>query len=165
MTGENTFGCYINGEPTIFGKSFLDVGGPMLEARWHKMHPEGDSLLFISASKNHQIYPLPEGKYISWEGMQIPVIAKGTGNTTILDLWKVMSRYFVDNNQQDSACEYHLDTTKSRFVNLVRFDTQERIASGTFGMTLYNSAKYNTTSCSDTLKITDGRFDVRYFPE
>ncbi|MCF8239085.1 MAG: hypothetical protein K9I85_13065, partial [Saprospiraceae bacterium] len=41
MTGENTFGCYINGEPTIFGKSFLDVGGPMLEARWHKMHPEG----------------------------------------------------------------------------------------------------------------------------
>lgn len=41
------------------------------------------------------------------------------------------------------------------FVNITKFDTQNRIIAGTFEYTLYKPG-------CDTVRITQGRFDVKY---
>ncbi len=61
---------------------------------------------------------------------------------------------------QDFSSAGVLDTSKQFFSSgkliISRFDQSAKIVSGTFNCTIYQFG------CGDTLKITDGRFDVKY---
>lgn len=52
----------------------------------------------------------------------------------------------------------HVDTTiyETGRINITKLDRTNRIVSGTFEGILYNQI------CGDTIKITDGRFDMKY---
>ncbi len=63
---------------------------------------------------------------------------------------------FRDYNGINGCQKYELDDTKTNQVEITFLDQQKRIAAGKFEMTVYNQ-------CGDTLKITDGRFDVKFY--
>jgi hypothetical protein len=46
-------------------------------------------------------------------------------------------------------------------ITFTRFDTSNNIISGVFNFTVYK----DTINKSDKIKITDGRFDLKYFPQ
>ena len=50
---------------------------------------------------------------------------------------------------------FELDVNKIRQLTITRLDTNLHIISGTFEFTIFNQ-------CSDTLKITKGRFDTKF---
>lgn len=54
-----------------------------------------------------------------------------------------------------NACNYDVSRLLTGQVTLTRFDGLARVASGRFAFTLYKPG-------CDTLRVTDGRFDVRF---
>lgn len=63
---------------------------------------------------------------------------------------------FTDQNKEGYGCNYFKCNPEDTEINIINFDREIRIVSGTF---FYKNA---TNSCGDTIQITDGRFDVRY---
>ena len=149
--GKNTFGCYINGVPWKEGKPGFNLGGPTLEpvflphgTTW------GDSIMSIRAFNYYYQDKIKlDLLSLRFRPKSLELLGIEVGKETF-------TRYFTE-YQIYPGCIYDIDTTKVHEVHLIRFDLNERIASGTFEMTLYN-----TTNCNDTLVITDGRFDVSF---
>ena len=56
------------------------------------------------------------------------------------------------------VCSFVLDTLKSRTITLTKIDSVKRILVGEFDYTVYKTGG----TCSDTLKITDGKFELNY---
>ncbi|GAB4499083.1 MAG: hypothetical protein OHK0019_35590 [Saprospiraceae bacterium] len=54
---------------------------------------------------------------------------------------------------------YHIDTTASYDIALTKLDYDNKIVSGHFFFTALTQSK------KDTIRVTDGRFDVKYYPE
>lgn len=151
--GKNTFGCYINGEPWKHGVPGLNLGGATLKNSFQsKPNFWNDSLLSIRAWKYYE-------NNIYSDLIHLMFYPNEPGVFPLIIFNQNFRRSFVD-FQKHPTCIYNIDTTQIYQVNLHRFDLEERIASGTFEMTLYN-----TTTCNDTLVITDGRFDVRFLIE
>ena len=50
---------------------------------------------------------------------------------------------------------YDIDTTKTNYIDVIHFDTLNKIVSAKFELTVCNP-------CNDTIRITEGRFDVKY---
>lgn len=70
-----------------------------------------------------------------------------------IDSTKVSQFSYINN-----FCSYRWRDTvidHNSFVNITKFDTQNQIIAGTFEFTLYKSG-------CDTVRITQGRFDVKY---
>ena len=63
------------------------------------------------------------------------------------------SNLFGDFN---TNCVYHLDTSSSRIINLSSFDKVSKTTIGTFNFTTISD------TCMDTVKITEGRFDITW---
>jgi hypothetical protein len=61
------------------------------------------------------------------------------------------------NGQLPSNLSFRLDTLFEHNIEITYFDIEKNIISGKFSFT--------GTSSNDTVKITDGRFDVIYNPE
>ena len=55
--------------------------------------------------------------------------------------------------------DYSIDNNSNQFV-ITKIDTVQNFISGTFKFTFYNVDNKN-----DSLKITDGRFDLKYYPQ
>ena len=60
-------------------------------------------------------------------------------------------------NDYNRNCSYVLDTLKQRIVLLSSINKEKRILVGTFAFTAFNSG-----NCNDTLKFTDGKFQLAY---
>ena len=54
-------------------------------------------------------------------------------------------------------CSYVTDSVKTRTIILSSIDADKRIIKGTFEFTAFNSG-----SCNDTLKFTEGKFELKY---
>lgn len=65
------------------------------------------------------------------------------------------SSVFSDLNNPSGCSSYIIDTSFYRSISIIEVDSLDYIISGTFEFTAVNS-------CSDTVKITDGYFDVNY---
>lgn len=141
--GKNTFGCYIDGEPFVADVKFT-VGGPVA----------------VSATYNENT------KYVQ---------ISGTRDKGIDDLEKVYFCFFANNGVASYSMysivddlegftdftdnvEYFHDTTSFGQVDVSNIDTSVKFISGTFEMTLKNTA-YGADSL---MVITGGRFDIRY---
>ncbi len=141
--GRNTFGCYINGEPWVaevpFGAGFSGIR--KIEARLNPL----TGYFGISAKKTNSNRSIDQNMVVA--------IANIEGEN-------VYQSYPIKLNWDENYnCDYiffQLDTNFIHDIDIVKFDTISKIASGTFAYTLINQ------ECNDTLKVTDGRFDVRF---
>jgi len=133
-TGANTFGCLVNGEVWL-PKGDFPVSG------LHADYTGGGFV--INATK--YINPGLEDVAISI----YPNSLQSVG-TFFLNLSNAEARF------TDSSCDLNgikTDTSNVGKIEIIKFDTVNHIISGTFEFTVYNEA-------CDTIKITQGRFDV-----
>ena len=145
QTGANTLGFYLNGEAWV-PKGFN--GRPNLT--WYYDPGYADGNLNISAYRflseaNRQYFGLGGGG------------VTGTGTYKIVTLKSGDSKVGISFVRLIDSCEIDAyDTTIYRIgeMTITKFDTSNGIISGTFWATIYSP------SCKDTLKITNGRFDL-----
>ncbi len=140
-TGQNTLGCYLN-DTLMIGKK-NNVPNETMGSYFEGDHSFGlvrDNLLddkqaiFLKTFITHG-----KGKYKIYR-------SKSAGEWTFVNQ-KFASIY---------PCSiYDLDTTKTNYIDVIHFDTLNKIASAKFEMTVCNP-------CNDTIRITEGRFDVKY---
>ena len=57
--------------------------------------------------------------------------------------------FFISKN-----CDYRIDNLIDGWIEISKYDINKSIVSATFEFTAYNS------NCADTLKVTEGRFDI-----
>jgi hypothetical protein len=142
--GKNTFGCLVNGEVWL-----------------PEVKPYQMSIYPLTSSYDNVAFKVTAKKKIHdniYQSISFQIIALAdTGN------------YYLDSNSSVGSagvytnvlisCSYFTDTTQVGVVKILKFDIPNKIISGTFEMTLYKS--WNNTDC-DTIKITEGRFDVKF---
>lgn len=137
MTGENTFGCLVNGEVWL----------PHTEAFWdsplsvvHDTYWVGCDQLKIGARKDNPNVGSPN----ILQSFSINVWCPKLGDNDV-------QAVFWDN---EGCGIYRLDSISPHILKITKLDTINFIAAGTFSFTVINQ------DCQDTLRITDGRFDA-----
>jgi hypothetical protein len=143
QTGENTFGCYVNGE------LWLPEGGwqsPALNADYY------NNFVYISAvdvgQNPHTGFHLDFGKVFRDTSFDIH---------NYLD--SAAYQYFVYNVGYSAPTvifDYYPIALNSGEFNLLKLDTINRIIAGTFHFVAID------TLSGDSVRIEDGRFDLRY---
>ena len=131
--GLNTFGCLVNGESWVA-----------------QVHNNIDDKLNINYNPYYDELQLRASKVTSStdERFSFAIIdLSGVGEYQI----HYLEDEFYDwkNNRA-----FSMDTTKIRRLTLDKFDADNNIASGTFEFTVFRQ--------TDTLKVTEGRFDVKF---
>ena len=135
--GLNTFGCYIDGE--LFGP--LDSPGFAQDPidAWHTLSPTF-SFQVICTQFDKEIS--------SRKVLDLTAIFESEGT------YPLRYQAIFDNDDLEWGGGYFLDTLSSHSIEILRFDAAEAIVSGTFHFTAI------AQNYSDTIKVTDGRFDV-----
>ncbi|MGH1435716.1 MAG: hypothetical protein ACRBG0_14815 [Lewinella sp.] len=138
MTGAGTFGCKINGEVFLHTPKAFD------DHIYVEYNPRSSKFqLFAIESVDNSYH------------RNISIVQYNVLDTGAYTLTK--GKY----NILDSECmtihgltEEHFVLDEPNEITISRFDSEERIISGTFRYTLYSEA------CQDTFRITEGRFDM-----
>lgn len=133
MEGKNTFGCLVN------GKVWHPEAPALGQLPVYADHTTSNFLTIGSTSETASFYfivPSPINLYYAYS-LQDTSIARA---------------YYVD--KRTSICIYEDYHVLDGEIVHSKFDLQNNIVSGTFKFTTYNSA------CGDTIRITDGRFDI-----
>lgn len=152
QTGENTFGCYIDGEPWVAG-----IASYVWDPTLHKIEANYDEPSYgkqyfngfqLTATRIDSI------SYDFWKFSCSPILSE-------LELKHdhLASLRFEARLTSPLSDFYHLDTMFPYKIQITHLDTSKNIASGRFDLTMVSSSK------TDTIKITEGRFDIRYNPE
>ena len=147
QTGAGTFGCLVDGVAWLPNGTKPQNGGPNIQLY---VDPTFQGGRF--AITGHQ-YNIP--------GSDVSI---GSSNCTSSGL------YNLSNNLNGASyyktilgslpCELSssdIGTYKSGFLNISKYDLTTGIFSGTFEFKLFNSQSL----CGDTIRITNGRFDVK----
>ncbi|MCB0532734.1 MAG: hypothetical protein H6574_13725 [Lewinellaceae bacterium] len=156
QSGENTFGCYINGQPWV-----AEIAPYIFDPTLHKIEAYYDELEYGNYYNN--VFHLIASRYNdSTNGFisinLIPVTAAGTIRhepQALFDISGVILK--LQNGVIQDNLSFTLDTLFDYHMEITHLDTDKNIAAGTFSFT--------GTSAKDTIKVTDGRFDVRYAPQ
>jgi hypothetical protein len=145
-TGENTFGCLVNGEV------WRPRGGPYfgLDAQLSFSYHEPTGGLFISASR--RLDP-NDNSYDTYQRIGINATFKGISPSD-----SVRQCLFADINRCSSwnGDPMILDSLHTNVIDVVFLDTGQNIISGTFDFVFVKE------DCQDTIYVTDGRFDIKY---
>ena len=147
QTGANTFGCLVDGKAWLPNGSKPQSGGP-----------------------NIQVYVDPTFQggafYVTGHQYKIPgsTISIGSGNCTNTGIYNLSTNAnaasYLKSVLGSLSCELRSDdsgTFKNGFFIVTKYDLNTGIFSGTFEFKLYNSQSL----CGDTVRITNGRFDVK----
>ncbi|WP_019946386.1 hypothetical protein [Hymenobacter aerophilus] len=139
-TGARTFGCLVNGKP------FTASGINRVHGDWLTLNTLGISadtknsgeeatigLLLTGILTDEKVYPLRPKDVGFPPSTLVGFVARYTG----------------------SGCDYDGSFTKKGILTLTRYDPVARIAAGRFAFTLYQPG-------CDTLRVTEGRFDVTF---
>lgn len=147
--GNNTFGCRINGEIWV---SYYSCSGMSanpcgeIAADVHQINPSGPLLL----SLNIAIGQKKKDNSLTGFSIHTPM------NQGISSVGNKIDSLTI--NFQDPTIQLYYNYnyySKSEKFEITRLDTINKIISGIFELTLYKSP-------SDSLKITDGRFDLKF---
>lgn len=147
-TGENTFGCLLNGEVWLPEMHFNTGGMRRISGSYYNGN------FSITATKKpgsdgpdmHQIIDINvTGQLADW----VPLDYPHEDNTSAYFGGYAHYINFID------GCQYLTDSVQPGFIQFLRFDSVARIVSGTFEMTLAEPG-------CDTIFIRDGRFDLGY---
>jgi hypothetical protein len=162
-TGANTAGCYINGDLLIPKNAPIDFTvGPKSYGLKFAVGPifgttSGDDYFAVT------IVNLKDkgGDFIY---IHLPTLINGVGDYTI---GQSNNEFFMDgpNNPHVIVQAYDgvnlgktfLSGSNAGIIKITHFDYPSRIYSGTFSLKVYKD------NPSETIKITDGRFDVNGF--
>ena len=152
QTGANTFGCLVNGQ------AFVPKGpslGPILSSYYQQIYSGPDGYVFQVAAydKSHgddRYSILLLGDSLKIIGPQtIYIKGKIKGNTSgAYYTSKFNGTIFINNDY------FSTDLTGGELI-IKKFDEINQIASGTFWFNALGNS-------GDTVKITNGRFDVRF---
>lgn len=138
--GANIFACKVNGKPWISGTHMFDIGGGA-----------GDTLSVKGSNPKDGIYA--ERFYI-----QVNKVNDSVSIYRLNDTTNNFARYSTNQscfNIQDGyslGMGYSIDGQ----LTITKLDRAKKILSGTFSFII-------PTKYCDTLKITDGRFDIKYY--
>jgi hypothetical protein len=147
QTGANTFGCLVNGVAWLPNGTKPNNGAPNVEVYVDPTFQGG--AFYVTGHK----YKDPEG-----------FVSIGSGKCTGSGIFQ------IDNNSINSFNSFQylnsspfifysppeLNTYSKGYLNVTKYDLGNRIFSGIFECVLYNPQK-----SPDTIKITNGRFDVK----
>ncbi|MEJ7627150.1 MAG: hypothetical protein WKF35_09825 [Ferruginibacter sp.] len=147
QTGANTFGCLVNGIAWLPNGSKPQYGGP---------------------NPNVYVDPTFQGGafYVTGHQYKIPgsIISIGSGNCISTGIYNLSNNVNAASYSKSILgslpCELSsadVGTFKNGFLNVTRYDLSSGIFSGTFEFKLFNSQSL----CGDTIRITNGRFDVK----
>jgi hypothetical protein len=136
--GKNTFGCLVN------GKAFVVNSTSQLTAIY-----QGRILIISGEIDRSDI-----DKGISFAVYDEP---PSIASYNLRDTIKTSSGYSDFSNYPNSYCQYESRNTLNGELIIDYFDTVRFIISGRFNMTT------KVSNC-DTIRITDGRFDIQYIP-
>jgi len=138
-TGENTFGCLVNGEAWLPEGGNPFGPGSKLTSQFHRP----TNRLAIGASRDD------ENQYVGF-------------TIVLFENKELDSLNYAGFDDSDDRCDigsitHPIDTTAPYHFEIVSFSLEEKTASGTFSFTAVN------TSClNDTVAISEGRFDVKW---
>lgn len=150
QTGENTFGCYINGKPWMAG-----IASYIWDPTLHKIEAEYDETGYGNDYQNHLRITASKWDSTSSGFMSIyiwPIIKAKKLNEIIFS----SSANIDDQSVSGQLIAFDFDTIISYKCEITHLDFDKNIVSGIFS--------FNGISTSDTVRITDGRFDVKYSP-
>jgi hypothetical protein len=140
-TGENTFGCLVNGEAWLPEGGNPFGPGSKLTSQFHRP----TNRLTVSGTK--------DGEGIL-EGVGFDLILSGDHEFSRLN-YASFDDFYGRCEMWDTS--HPIDTTTPYHFEIVSFSLEEKTASGTFSFTAVN------TSClDDTVVISEGRFDVKW---
>lgn len=159
--GKNTFGCYVDGELLVSypRKRIKDnFGGYYYSGVWGGEHrgtfdmftamrgTQGSERKVVNFKLLNRVFG--EGEYLLYSD------SLRDGNTNITQYNNTSLRIFEANGNAtfDSWRVYNPDCGR---MEVLKLDTLNRIIAGTFYFDAVNSE-------GDTIKVTDGRFDLRY---
>ena len=158
QSGENTFGCLINGKPWV-----AEIDPMAFTPTLRKLDSAYDEPgfgitdfynFFVIASYFSKKDSLSESFSISFT----PIYEAGE-----IDFSNLVSKTFTFRSLYSGTPMlskiYYLDKEYPGIFIIDKLDTNENICSGRFDLQLINNAK------TDTINLTHGRFDVKYQPE
>jgi len=161
QTGENTFGCLVNGEPWVAGIA-TDIFAPglyELSANYDEIGSGiADNFYFWV---NAEYFPSSKDSSIR-ESMFIdlrPIYSEGNVPFSTLDRQNASFNTGLFNINNTYKI-YRLDTLSNNYINITTLDTVSNVCAGLFSLQLINE-----DDLMDTIHITNGRFDVRYQPD
>jgi hypothetical protein len=137
-TGENTFGCLVNGE------AFVVTNTSHISAFYQQ------KLLFISAG-------IDKNGIDKGVSFIVHETESETDTFNLTDTLNISCSYSDFSDYPDSYCQFESENILVGEFNINSFDAENFIISGTFEFS-------TTTAQCDTVHITDGRFDVQYIP-
>ena len=142
-TGENTFGCLVNGEAfvvkssikadAVYQRGILDMGGDIV----NKSVSHGIILTLYEPSISAAEYKLNSHK---------------------------PGKAFYIMRSPKPLCVYETNDMNTGTLNIHYFDADKYIISGTFEFTAIINEQDSEGGCQDTVRVTDGRFDFKYIP-
>ena len=152
-TGKNTFGCYINGVPWV-----ADIGPNIFDPTAHK----------IQANMDEVGHGIDNRRYLSISATRLNDTTDGFIRLNIEPVTKVVK---IDNTNTEkvdgsvlilktdkgnvlSALSFKLDTILDYKIEITHLDTVKNIIAGRFS--------FSGIASKDTIKVTQGRFDVVY---
>ncbi|TVQ78087.1 MAG: hypothetical protein EA358_05425 [Flavobacteriales bacterium] len=152
QTGEQTFGCLLNGEvwvPKHYSNSIVNPP-VVLQASWDRWNGDIFSIIAYHRRKDDSSIN---------ETMAIYTFPDFIGDTAYFEYNETGRRvtYYYTPYKNGPFNVYRSIATNRSWVYLSRFDTINRIASGTFSIDLLN-----IEDNQDTISIREGRFDVRF---
>lgn len=136
--GKGTYGCMVDGELWL-PKGFLDFSGNPSAS-----YTELGGAFRLTAKIN------TEAKE---ELLNCSVTLDSVG-VFPLNIHSKFKKY--ESSENENYCEYNIDTTMHHQIEILRLDKVEDIISGTFEFTAI------CEEYQDTVRITDGRFDLNY---
>jgi hypothetical protein len=147
QTGANTFGCLINGVAWLPNGTKPSNGGPNISVDIDPNYLGG--FFSVNVHKYNEI----AGNYI-YTGL---IGCRDTGMYIIGSNSMVIQYAKRINNDICEISTSEINTLKSGFLRVTKYDRNSNIYSGIFEFKLYNP----TSNCGDTIRITNGRFDVK----
>jgi hypothetical protein len=152
QTGANTFGCLVNGQVFKPGGASLSGGSLSSNYQFLGAGPEDFHFRLAAINRNnssgvsHSVGLFTDSIRII-EGIEYPLKKAGSNGGYAIYGFATSNPIFFD--------DYATTDLVSGLIKIKKFDSVNQIISGTFW---FNAMNEN----GDTIKITDGRFDVRY---
>ncbi len=155
--GANTFGCLIDGEPWV---AEVTTFGTLqkITATYDEIGSGVADQFYLNVSANFLTSTLDSAKKEKFTLNLRPIYNEDDLDFSQL-LRKDIAYYSRLLNIDNSLKLYSLDTLHDNNLTITNLDTVNNICSAEFSFQLIRA------SYSDTLKVTEGRFDVKYQPD
>ena len=162
QSGLNTMGCLINGKPWVAEVFFpLHIQDHAVYCTYGELRQNiasYDSLLFSGGFKQ-RLNLIPDSARYGIQdffNFQLKPIRK-VGTYELKGLFKNQFEYWYDRIGEQLKI-YKIDTTKAQYFEITKLDTIRNILSGVFDLKMKRISDSN-----DTIQITNGRFDGKYW--